>query len=363
MPFLVLMLLGTAMWAQPAKLVTLRAQAAEAREQNRSSDAIRLYRQALELQPAWAEGWWYLGTLLYDQNSYAPARDALAKLVQLEPKSPSPAWALLGLSEFETKDYAAALRHLDQSFVNEARDNPFARATRYHAALLLTKSGQFEVALKRLAEISAPDTETPDLVRAIGVAALRVPVFATEIPEEQYDFTDAVGHALFDRNVRREREAEARFQALLTQYPRRPQLHYLHGESLLSSDPQAAIGEFQKELELTPRHVPALLQIAFEFLKEGEPAKALPYAKQASAIEPAFFAAHAAAGQALVELNDLPGGIGELEKARTLAPNSPETHMKLASAYAQAGREQDAKREREIFARLRNQLHSNAQPR
>ena len=86
----------------PAAMAVLQRQATEAREQNRNQDALRLYRECVRLQPNWSEGWWYLGTLLYDQNAYAPARDALLKLVQLEPKSPPAAWALLGLCEFET---------------------------------------------------------------------------------------------------------------------------------------------------------------------------------------------------------------------------------------------------------------------
>ena len=44
----------------------------------------------------------------------------------------------------------------------------------------------------------------------------------------------------------------------------------------------------------------------------------------------------------------------ELEQACALAPDSPEMHRKLASAYAKAGRHKDATREREIFAKLRD---------
>ena len=346
----------------PAAIAALESQATEAREQNRIPDAIRLYREALRLHANWSEGWWYLATLLYDQNSFAPARDALVKLLQLEPKSPPAAWALLGLCEFETKNYPDSLRHLEHSFIGEARDDPFARATRYHAAMLLTRSGQFEAALKHLSEISAPDSETPELIRAIGVAALRIPVLAPELPAAQRDISDQVGHALFDGYLRREKEADARYQALIAQYPTRPELHYLHGVALLSSDTSAALAEFQKEIEISPRHVPARLQTAFEFLKEGTAVKALPYTRQAVAIEPNSFVAHNAAGQALIESGDLKGGIVELEKARALAPASPETHLKLASAYSQAGREQDAAREREAFAKLRNIVHSAAAP-
>src|SRR5580698_2342036 len=121
MRLLVVSLVWSAVFAQgvrtPASLAALQTEASDAREQNRSQDAIRLYREALRLQPSWSEGWWYLGTLLYDQNAYIPARDALARLVQLEPKSPPTAWALLGLCEFETKNYPDSLHHLERSFI------------------------------------------------------------------------------------------------------------------------------------------------------------------------------------------------------------------------------------------------------
>jgi Flp pilus assembly protein TadD len=226
--------------------------------------------------------------------------------------------------------------------------------------MLLTKAGQFEAALNRLAQISTPDTETPELIRAIGVAGLRMPILATELPAAQHELADAIGHALFDGYLRNEKEAEARYVALIVQYPKRAELHYLHGVALLKGDTAAAISEFRKEIEISPRHVPARLQIAFEYLSEGEPAEARPFARQAVALEPGSFVAHNAAGQALLDSGDLKGGIVEFEKARSLAPDSPETHLKLASAYAQAGRDQDAAREREIFAKLRNRVHSAA---
>ena len=52
--------------------------------QNRIEDAIGLYRQAVKLRPSWAEGWWFLGELLYDQNQYPEARDALRRLIALD---------------------------------------------------------------------------------------------------------------------------------------------------------------------------------------------------------------------------------------------------------------------------------------
>src|SRR5215470_5439733 len=51
----------------------LSEQAAKASEENRLGEAAMLYRKALALRPGWAEGWWSLGTLQYDQNQYAQA--------------------------------------------------------------------------------------------------------------------------------------------------------------------------------------------------------------------------------------------------------------------------------------------------
>ena len=51
-------------------------------------------------------------------------------------------------------------------------------------------------------------------------------------------------------------------------------------------------------------------------------------------------------------MKDIPGAIPELEKAATLAPGSPQAHFMLARAYARAGREADAERERAEFTRL-----------
>ena len=353
MRIVLLALVSAVAFAQSSDVAALRNQAAQARDRNQASEAIRLYRECVHRQPGWTEGWWYLGTLLYDQSSFAPAREALAKVVLLEPQSPPAAWALLGLAEFETKNYQDSLQHLDRSFIGDSPSDPFGRAARYHAALLLTRSGQFEAALKRLAQISVPEAQTPEVTRAIGVAALRMPIFASDTPPAQQGIVDAVGAAMFDSFVRRERDAEAKFQELLKKYPERAELHHIHCVLLLTSDPEAAIRECRREIEISPRHVPARLQIAFELLKQGDGTKALPYAREALALDPGSFAAHNALGQAFAETGDLKRAIVELEKAVALAPDSAETHMSLASAYAKAGRAQDATREHEIFRKLR----------
>jgi tetratricopeptide (TPR) repeat protein len=341
------------LFAPPASFAEFSKQAAAARESNRTDDAVRLYRQCVRLKPAWAEGWWYLGSLLYDKSSYAPARDALARFVKLEPAA-APGWALLGLSELESKERKPALAHLEKSLELGLNVDPLSKVVRYNSGVLLTGSGQFERALVRFEELARLGVDNPDLMLATGLAALRVPLLPDEVAIERKPFVLEVGRVMWDVGARRAAEAKTGFEALVAKYPDTPEIHYLYGTYLLASEPDAGLKELARELDISPKHVPARIQLALEYIKRGEPAKAVPYAQDALKIEPDLFVAHVALGRALVESNDLQGGITELEIARRMAPDSPETRVALASAYARAGRPADAARERAEFLRLKN---------
>src|ERR1700720_3046774 len=54
----------------PAGFDAVAAAATSAREQNDPSRAIDLYRQAVQLNPKWPDGWWFLGLLEYGLDSY-----------------------------------------------------------------------------------------------------------------------------------------------------------------------------------------------------------------------------------------------------------------------------------------------------
>src|SRR5256885_13737399 len=92
----------------------LSTAAESARNEKRDDDAIRLYQQALKLRPDWKEGLWYLSTLQYEKERYIDARDLLRRFVSYEPEA-GPAWAMLGLSEFQTREYPRSLDHLQRA--------------------------------------------------------------------------------------------------------------------------------------------------------------------------------------------------------------------------------------------------------
>src|SRR5437763_8898285 len=62
-------------------------QADRAAAQNRLDIAVPLYRRALNMKPSWKEGWWKVGTSLYDQEQYKAASTTFARLLALDPKN------------------------------------------------------------------------------------------------------------------------------------------------------------------------------------------------------------------------------------------------------------------------------------
>src|SRR5271165_1230018 len=110
---------------------SLSRSANAAREAGRPTEAIPLYRRALALRPDWAEGWWYLGTLLYDGDQFRDAVLAFQKVAELAPQAPD-VFNFLGLCEFEIADYDSALKHLQQGHSATAQDDPqLARVVSY----------------------------------------------------------------------------------------------------------------------------------------------------------------------------------------------------------------------------------------
>jgi len=305
------------------------------------------------LHPNWGEGWWYLGRLFYDQNSYEECRRAFRRFTEIEPKVAS-GWAVLGLCEYGTKSYDASRAHLQRAGSLGLDGNPELQAiTLYHAALLLTQSGEFEAALGILMGLAEQGRDAPACVEAAGIAGLRKAVLPSELSPSERDLVLQAGRAVMDAGARRPDEAQKEFESLVASYPKTQNIHYLYGSFLLPRDTDAALGELKKELEISPRHVPALLQIAFEYLRQGDGAAALPYARRAAEINANSFGAHNALGRALVETGDLEKGIQELELSKQEAPDTPQALIALASAYAKAGRTKEAARERAEFRKLK----------
>jgi tetratricopeptide (TPR) repeat protein len=338
--------------APTVSLDSIGADAAKAREAGRLEEALELYRKALAAHQDWAEGRWYVATLLYELDRYAEAKDAFAEVLKREPAHAG-ALGLKGLCEFELRDYERALGDLlEATKLGVSRSPGIATVVRYHTAILLTRFGEFEVANQMLADLASEASETPQVIEAFGINVLRMPVLPGELPPDARERIGLAGRAGYAMAARHMEAARTALDELITRYPKAPHAHYARGVFLLTENPDRALEDFRGEIEISPSHVPARLQIAFELIKRGEPAKARVSADEAAKLAPEHFATRLALGQVLLELNDVETAIPELEKAASLAPGSPQTHFMLARAYGRAGRTADAERERSEFTRL-----------
>ncbi len=317
-------------------------------------DAIRLYKQALRLKPSWEEGWFSLGMLNYQLDQYAEGREAFRHLTVTNPNV-AVAWAMLGLCEFETKNYPEALLHLERAnTLGLGQSEQISDVATYHLALLLTRYERYEEAMKLLTQFSQHGKDMPDYVQAMGIAALRKPLLPPEVPPAEHELVMDVGRAMFDATALRMSEAAAEFKRLIEKYPKESNIHYLFGTFLLYSDANQALEQFKQELEITPNHVPALVTMAGEYAQREDYKTGLVYAERAVAASRDSFAAHAVLGRILMASDiNLQKGIQELETAKRLEPGSPQVRLFLATAYGKAGRKEDAARERAEFMKLR----------
>lgn len=326
--------------------------ATEARQAERWEDAIALYGKAVKLKPDYVEGYWYQGTSYYSLDDYTNCRTAFRAVIRRAPKNGA-AHAFLGLCEFGLKEYDRSLQHLLDSRTLGVGDVPdLGKVARYHAGLLMARAEQYEQALETLGEFASEGDDNPRVIEAMGIATLRFPMLPIELPPDRREMVLMAGRASYMMATRNTVAAETAFKALASRYPETPNVHYAYGVFLLQEQPDTAIEEFKRELAIQPAHPWSLIQLAYEYLKRGDAATALPYARQGVEAAPKAFPARKALGQALLESGDIEGAIRELQAGIELAPESPGLHFTLARAYQRAGRLDDAERERNEFIRL-----------
>jgi tetratricopeptide (TPR) repeat protein len=330
--------------------VAARAQAA--REANDLENAIPLYEHAVTLNPTWTEGFWYLGTANYELDRYERGRDAFRRVTRLTPDN-AQAWAFLGLCDFHLRNYEDALGSLIRA--RTLGLNPkeeLAGVVRYHAAILLNRIEDYEKALDVLREFAREGNDGPRIIEAFGIATLRMPLLPPDVPGTKREMVMLAGRASYFAAARLLSASQKVFEELVSRYPETPNVHYAYGVFLTSEQPEKAIEQYKAELEISPRHPWAKMQLAFEYIRRGDWEAARPYAEQAVQEAPNVFVAHRALGQVLLETGDVEGAVREYEAGVKLAPESPSMRFALARAYRRAGRVADADREQKEFARL-----------
>lgn len=348
----------------PASIAKLAARAEAARQADQPDEALRLYTQALKIAPKWDAGWWHVGAIQYGRDQYPACRDAFRRFTALQPKM-SLGFAFLGLCEFQTKDLPQSVAHLERAIsLGLPNGEQITNVTNYHLAILHARSGDFERALRYCLVLARQGQPNPNVVAIAGIASLRRAIFPQDLPDKDRDLAFRLGSAVLAAGAKPPEEVNRMFDEIVRDYPSTPHVHYTYSTVLLVNESDRGIEELQKELKLDPSHLPSLISLGFEYLRRGDPQAAKPFAERAVKAAPNNFAARACYGRVLLSGDDadLPAAIRELEAAVKLAPESPQVHFSLASAYSRAGRHADAEKERAEFARLKEILAKENAP-
>jgi len=334
---------------------TIAKQADQAREADRLAEALDLYSKGVRLRPSWTDGWWWLASILYEQDRFREAQAAFKRFIALTPK-PAPAYAFLGLCEYETQDYSAARHHFELWLKGGSPGNDaLLDVAAFHWALLLTRAGRFNEALVLLAAKVQKLGASPALTEAMGLASLRMPLLPEDYPLEKREAVWLAGMAADYCLQGDSPRSNAFAERLLQHYGQEPNVHYFRGTLLrFQGKLEPAAEEFQKELRISPHHGPALTEWAVSRIEAFRPAEALAPARSAVEFDPQSARAHYALGRALLETGSYQESAHELEIAERLAPESSRIRFYLSKAYQRLGRPQDSKREQAAFLALKD---------
>lgn len=339
----------------PQAFDQLAAEANSAREGDRLEEAVDRYRRALALRPQWAEGWWYLATILYDRDDYSEAARGFAQAARLQPKAGA-TWAMLGICEFQLARYDDALIHIQQGRQVGVNDNvELTRVMRYHEGVLSILKGEFERGQQTLGTLSYEGLKSEDLIIALGLAALRIGMTPKEVDINYRDRAlirraGLAEHFAAQKNMS---DAQREYDMLVRDYAKVPNVQYAYGRYLLANrDEDGALAAFMKELENWPKHVLARCQIANIKLQRKEIEDGLKYAAEAAKQAPRLPLAHYLHGRLLLEAGQNERAVEALELTAKMVPGEAKTYFALARAYTRVKRKADADRARETFTRL-----------
>lgn len=299
-----------------------------------------------------ADRQWQDGVRAYERDDYTAAALAFAAVADARPHE-GMAWAMLGLCEYKLARPDEALAHIQRArTLGIAGDAQFRQVVQYHEAMLLAGRSEFERAQDILVALAESGVSTDTLIRALGMAVLRIRPADADADAAIVSLTEEAGRAEQLLATKQFDRAAAAYRDLADRHRTTRNVQYALGRYYVATrQPAQAAGAFEREIANSPDHVPARLGLA-AIKKDSDPAAALAYAEQAVRLNPRIPLGHYLLGSLLLQTPDTTRAIAELELAEQSVREDPGLYYALARAYARAGRNADAERARATFRRL-----------
>jgi tetratricopeptide (TPR) repeat protein len=321
--------------ASPIDIEDLQEHALAEAQDGNTPDALRDYQRALEIRPDWKEGRWNLGMLQYSSDRFAEARSTFQKVVVFAPNL-GMAWALLGLSEYETADYDDALIHLEKAqSLGILNDDEIARVSAYHLGLLRIRASEFHRAQDLLMAAFGFGAVSPQVKIALGLALLRVPLLPQQLDPSREALLQSAGEAAVagDRKL-------ARLAALLRGHPDVPYLHYAYGLALAeagladTSKAKLAMEQFVEETRISPESPLPWIELSRLQLDHGNTREALKAAQKSVRLAPGNPQAHLTLAQALEAVGEKERAVAERNFGAPATAARPLAEQRILLYYA-----------------------------
>ncbi len=303
---------------------SLSEQALSMAQQGRPSDAERLWKQALQLQPGLFSANFNLGFFYFSRRQ---PRDALPLLLRAAQSQPG---------DFNAR-YLAGAAHSLLGDVDDA-------LRQWRAAIALRPDHV------KLLQAMAVEYAKGRYFRDAAAAAERALALAPDDPN------------LYLLAIKARQDAQDRAQALqlsakmLVKFPSHPRAQFEYGYELIRAGrAEEGMPYLQRAMASPEAWEEPFYFYAEALIGQGKYAQAIPSLQDAIARRRDYIAAWTLLARTQIRLGQLEEAKATLLEAASINPKHPQPHVLLAQVYFRLGDEEQAAREKELSIRLRRE--------
>lgn len=344
----------------PPESVEARFQSAQqALSEHRYAAAAKAFEALLAADPELSGAHANLGVARYLQGQYEQAAAAFQSALDLRPSMPN-VELYMGLSQARAGRTEEAFSALAKGFWNASDDDWRLQAGMILAELHAARREDDKV-LDVVRALKKAFPRNPDVLYAAyrlhsDMGALALADLVREAPGSarlhQVTAELLVSEGDYPRAVRQYREA-------LKVAPRQGGLHRALAVAIMNSSPdedgiREAEQALERELALNPRDAESLYQLGEIAWRRGDEESAAGYYEKAVESQPAFVEGLVGLAKALIARGDFSRAAERLVSAVGIDPDHEVARYRLAQAYRQLGRSEEAAKELEEFRRIRS---------
>jgi tetratricopeptide (TPR) repeat protein len=297
------------------------------------------------------------GIEAFRHGRYGEARQMLEKAVAAAPGDAA-ARTFLALSRAATGACGAARSDLEEQFAknSDAALRRLAGLALVQCALAQDRTAEALPAVEKLQKSFPGDADVLYETAKVHMKAWNDAVFQMYQKTPASFRVNQLSGEIFEIQGRFP-DAAAEYRKAIQKNPAALNLHFRLGRALLlqSHEPgnlREARKEFEAELALNPSDAVAEYQVGQILQTEQNPAAAAARFEKAVSLNPDFAEALVALAKTRADARKYGEAIGLLERAVKLQPASESAHYGLMMAYRNAGRMDDAQREKALFDKL-----------